>query len=336
MLGGVQSLLEPLRAAGAKPVHVERVLRTWLAGESLGPRAQVPSSLLPAAALALLPEVEASLARVAQVVSEHPATDGTARLLLRLADGASVESVLLPREALCISTQVGCAVGCTFCMTGRGGLERQLSAAEMLAQVALARRRRRTRRVVLMGMGEPTHNLEAVLETVTRLGREGDFGHKQIVFSTVGDPRAFERLAQNPVKPALALSLHSTDAERRARLLPRAPRVEPRALVDAADAYARRTGHPLQIQWTLLGGINDGEDELERLHAWLAGKRVVVNFIPYNRLPDSELERTPLERARYLVQSLHGRGIVAKLRRTVADEVEGACGQLRARSLAPA
>lgn len=331
----MQSLLEPLRAAGAKPVHLERVLRTWLAGGELGPRAQVPSSLLPAAALALLPEVEASLWQVAQVVSEHPAADGTARLLLRLADGASVESVLLPREALCISTQVGCAVGCSFCMTGRGGLERQLSAAEMLAQVALARRRRRTRRVVLMGMGEPTHNLEAVLEAVTCLGREGDFGHKQIVFSTVGDPRAFERLARNPVKPALALSLHSTDSERRARLLPRAPRVEPRALVDAAEAYARRTGHPLQIQWTLLAGINDGEDELARLVEWLLGKRVIVNFIPYNLLPDSAFERTPLERARRLVQELHGRGIIAKLRHTVADEVEGACGQLRARSLAP-
>lgn len=329
----MQTVLAPLCAAGAKPVHVERIVRVWLAGERLGPACSTSSLQLPAAVLALLPAVEAELERLAQVVSEHPAADGTARLLLRLADGTSVESVLLPRGALCISTQVGCAVGCTFCMTGRDGLTRQLSAAEMLAQVVAGRRRRAVGRVVLMGMGEPSHNLPAVLEALTLLGREGNFGHKQLVYSTVGERRAFERLLENPVRPALALSLHSTDPERRARLLPRAPRIEPRELLELALDYAQHTGHPLQVQWTLLAGENDGDDELERLLLWLRGRRAIVNFIPYNPLPDSDHARTPLERARKMVQTLHGAGVIAKLRQTVAAEVEGACGQLRARSL---
>src|SRR5690606_39077595 len=136
-------------------------------------------------------------------------------------------SVLLPRDGLCVSTQIGCAVGCVFCMTGKEGLLRQIGSAEIVAQVALARTLRPVKKVVFMGMGEPSHNLDNVLEAIDLLGTVGNIGHKSLVFSPVGDPRAFERLPRGRVKPALALSLHSTKADVRAQLLPRAPRISP-------------------------------------------------------------------------------------------------------------
>src|SRR5512135_1473973 len=162
-----------------------------------------------------------------------------------------VESVLLRRGGLCISTQVGCAVGCVFCMSGRDGLLRQLGSAEIVAQVVLARKRRAVNKVVFMGMGEPAHNLDSVLEAIEVLGIQGNIGHKNLVLSTVGDLRVFERLdgerlPQGTVKPALALSLHSTDDGLRARLLPNAPQIPVEELVERCEAYARATGYPVQ------------------------------------------------------------------------------------------
>ena len=146
----------------------------------------------------MLPAIAAELEALARVHAEHPGEDGSARLLVELADGQTVESVLLPRDGLCVSTQVGCAVGCVFCMTGRDGLRRQLGSAEIVAQVVLARRRRTIKKVVFMGMGEPAHNLDNVLEAIELLGTAGAIGHKNLVFSSVGDRRvfkAFERLS---------------------------------------------------------------------------------------------------------------------------------------------
>ena len=229
--------------------------------------------------------------------ADHAGADGSRRLLVGLADGRTVEAVLLPRGGLCVSSQVGCAVGCVFCMTGIGGLERQLGSAEIVAQVALARSLRPVTKVVFMGMGEPAHNLDAVLEAIDLLGTGGGLGHKQLVFSTVGDRRAFERLPQGRVKPALALSLHSTDAALRARLLPRAPAIAPDELVALGDAYARATGYPMQVQWTLLDGVNDGADEIEGLVRLLAGRYAVLNLIPYNTVDGLALARPAAERS---------------------------------------
>lgn len=326
------SILEPLARAGAKPIHLELSLRRWLSGRALVPELFPSRRRPPAAVLALLPEWSARLDCLATLVEQHPAEDGGERLLLCLEDGRHVESVRLPREGLCVSTQVGCAIGCTFCQTGRGGLERGLSAAEILAQVVLARRRGPVRRVVLMGMGEPLHNLEEVLLAVRHLGDEGRVGHKEIVFSTVGDPAVFERLARERVRPALALSLHSTDPERRRALLPRAPRVALRELVESALAYAERVGHPLRVQWTLLEGVNDGDDEVERLAEWLRGRRAVVDFIRFNPIAGSDFRAPAWERVHAMTRRLHAAGILGKLRRSVAGEVSGACGQLQGRA----
>jgi 23S rRNA (adenine2503-C2)-methyltransferase len=183
-----------------------------------------------------------------------------------------------------------------------------------------------------MGMGEPAHNLDNVIAAIELLGAEGDLNTKNLVFSTVGDRRAFERLPLMAAKPALALSLHTTKPELRERLLPRAPRIDPAELVALADDYSRATKYPTQYQWTLLEGVNDGDDELEAIAKLLAGKYAVMNFIPYNTVDGAPFQRPSWERAAAMARWLHARGVLAKLRRSAGQDVEAGCGQLRARS----
>ncbi len=329
----IEHLRYRLRELGAKPCHEERVLRAWLYGRPLdsGSRRRPAADHLPLALRRGLPTLADELAGLIRVRSEHPGQDGSLRMLLGLADGHSVEAVLLPRDGVCVSTQVGCAVGCSFCMTGRDGLLRQLGSAEIVAQVALARARRPLRKVVFMGMGEPAHNLENVLEAIDLLGRCADIGHKNLVFSTVGDLRVFERLEQGPVRPALAISLHTTDPGLRARLLPKAPRIDPSELVERAERYARATGYPIQYQWTLLDGVNDGDAELEGIVRLLAGRYAIMNLIPYNAVEGPGFRRPSWERMTEMVRTLTRRGILTKLRNSAGQEIDGGCGQLRAR-----
>jgi len=329
----LEFIRQRLRDAGAKPVHEQRVLRHWLHALPLEAGRRRIEHFLPLALRQQLPPLLAELQALAQLHSVHAGADGAERWLLRLADGASVEAVLLPRDGLCVSTQVGCAVGCVFCMTGRAGLQRSLSSAEIVAQLVLARTRRRVAKVVFMGMGEPAHNLDAVLEAIELMGTAGGIAHKKLVLSTVGDARVFERLPLGLVKPALALSLHSLQAERRAQLLPRAPRIDPAELVLRAEAYARASGYPLQLQWTLLGGVNDGDDEVDALARLLAGRYAVLNLIPCNRVGGLPWSRPAMEHAAAMARTLHRRGVLTKLRRSAAQDVDGGCGQLRARVL---
>ncbi len=330
----IPDLQQRLADIGAKPRHIGRMTRAWLKGLPLdvGRRQQQAEDFLPLSVRAGLPALSAEIDGLARLRSEHPAADGSARLLVELTDGQMVESVLLPRDGLCVSSQVGCAVGCVFCMTGKSGLLRQLGSAEIVAQVALARRFRPVKKVVFMGMGEPAHNLDNVLEAIDLLGTDGGIGHKNLVFSTVGDTRVFERLPQQRVKPALALSLHSTDAALRQALLPRAPQIAPDELVDLGEAYARATGFPIQYQWTLLKGINDNQDEMDGILRLLKGKYAVMNLIPYNSLEDDEYQRPDGERIVQIVRYLHSRGVLTKVRNSAGQDIDGGCGQLRARA----
>lgn len=331
----IEKFIEELRALGAKTSHEQRILRAWLQGQPLnaGARRQRAETFLPSRLLAALDDLQTTLSQLATVKSTHPGQDGSSRLLVELIDGQTVESVLLPRDGVCVSSQLGCAVGCTFCMTGKGGLIRQLGSAEILAQVVLARRIRPVKKVVFMGMGEPSHNLDNVLPAIDLLGMYGAIGHKNLVFSTVGDLRVFEQLPAMRVKPALALSLHSTNANLRSELLPRAPKIAPDELVRLGETYARQTGYPIQYQWTLLDGVNDSVEEIDRLIALLSGKYAMMNFIPFNSVSDTPFKRPSLEKANALVRRLREHGIVACLRDSAGQDVDGGCGQLRARHI---
>ncbi|NMG75230.1 RNA methyltransferase [Aromatoleum diolicum] len=329
----IEHLRQRLRAAGAKPCHEQLVLRSWTQARPLDSGRDRPEDFFPAPVRAALPALTDELHALARLRSEHPGEDGSARLLVELADGQTVESVLLPRDGLCVSTQVGCAVGCAFCMTGRDGLLRQLGSAEIVAQVVLARARRFVKKVVFMGMGEPAHNMDNVLDAIELLGTEGGIGHKNLVFSTVGDHRVFERLPLGIVKPALALSLHTTRADLRAELLPRAPRIDPAELVELSEQYARSTGYPIQYQWTLLAGVNDSDEEVDGIARLLAGKYAVMNLIPYNAVSGLGFTRPTREHAEAMALKLHQHGILTKLRQSAGQDVDAGCGQLRARAI---
>ncbi|MEK8049765.1 RNA methyltransferase [Ideonella sp. DXS22W] len=338
-------LLDRLHALGAGPAHVQRVLRHWVQAAEHDRGAHAPEHFYPKPLLEALPGLRDELAGLARLNASHPGEDGSARLLVGLHDGQMVESVLLPvgpkGGGVCVSTQVGCAVGCRFCMTGQGGLVRQLGSAEIVAQVVLARRQRAglqngVRRVVFMGMGEPAHNLDEVMDAIEVLGTAGNIGHKELVFSTVGDARVFERLPAGRVKPALALSLHTTKPELRADLLPRAPALTPAELVTLGEAYAQATGYPIQYQWTLLEGVNDGDDELEGIATLLTGKRAMMNLIPFNSVEGSGYQRPSWERAAEMARWLNRRGVLTRLRRSAGQDVDAGCGQLRARAERPA
>ena len=330
----IPDIHQQLADIGAKPVHIGRITRAWLKGQPLdaGIRHQKSEDFLPLSVRNGLPAVSAVVEGLAHLSSEHPAADGSARLLVALADGQLVESVLLPRGGLCVSSQIGCAVGCVFCMTGKSGLLRQLGSAEIIAQVALARRFRPVKKVVFMGMGEPAHNLDNVLEAIDLLGTEGGIAHKNLVFSSVGDPRIFEQLPQQKVKPALALSLHSTDATLREALLPRAPKIDPAELVELGEAYARLVDYPIQYQWTLLEGINDSQAEMDGITRLLRGKFAIMNVIPYNSLDDDVYQRPTTERIHQIMRYLHENGVLTKVRNSAGQDIEGGCGQLRARA----
>ena len=330
----IESIRQYLRDLGALPLHEQRVLRDWLQVRPHEHGRRRPDDFLPKTLRAALPQIDDVLHGLVNLISTHPTEDGAARLLVGLADGQTVESVLLPRDGVCVSSQVGCAVGCQFCMTGRSGLIRQVSSGEIVAQVVLARSMRPVKKVVFMGMGEPAHNLDNVLEAIDLLGTEGNIGHKNLVFSTVGDLRVFERLPLGAVKPALALSLHTTKPVLRRHLLPRAPDMTPAELVALGEQYARATHHPVQYQWTLIDGLNDGADELDGIVDLLRDKYAVLNMIPYNTIPDLQFKRPSMEKARVIARELHRRGVLTKLRDSAGQEVDGGCGQLRARSIA--
>ena len=398
----ISTLRQRLQGLGAKPCHEDRLLRGWSQVRSYDVKGSPAEIFFPAAMRNALPTIEAELEGLARLHGEYPVSlsptlsrpageaanaassatsnnDKVARLLVELHDGQMVESVLLPRGGLCVSTQVGCAVGCVFCMSGRDGLIRQLGSAEIVAQVVLARKRRKVEKVVFMGMGEPAHNLDNVLEAIDVLGTLGGIGHKELVLSTVGDVRVFERLmercdlqtnsysesirrsresgspvnqtnwipafagmtpppssaftsAARLVRPALALSLHSTNAELRAKLLPHAPDISVEELVERAEVYARATGYPTQYQWTLIEGVNDSDAEVERIAQLLKGKYALMNFIPFNAVEGLPYRRPSAERTAEMMSTLNRQGIYSRVRDSAGQEVEGACGQLRARA----
>lgn len=265
------------------------------------------------------------------VTEVHPAADGSERLRVRLADGQYVETVVMADDSVCVSTQAGCAVRCTFCASGRDGLIRNLTAGEILEQVVHARRRRPSvSRLVYMGIGEPAHNQHAVAEAVGVLAADGDLPARRQTVSSVGAPRLFEMLSALPDEPHLALSLHTLDDALRRRLLPGAA-LSVDELLARGEAHARRTGGRVQYAWTLLHGVNDGPAELDRWLRTFAGRRAYVNVIPWNPTPDLPFAAPAEDHALELVRALRRAGILATLRRSAGADAFAACGQLRSR-----
>jgi 23S rRNA (adenine2503-C2)-methyltransferase len=254
------------------------------------------ASVLPVDLRAALGEAGASVLTVA---ATRKAPDGTTKLLLAAADGAHVEAVLMPygrRLTVCISSQVGCAVGCAFCATGAMGFSRNLSAAEIVDQLraaaAIAEEGQRISNVVYMGMGEPLLNLGAVLDSVRVLTAPAGLGlgHRALSISTVGIPSGIRRLARTEPQVNLAVSLHAADDTTRALLIPESFRHPLAKILEAAWEHFEMTGRKLLIEYVLIAGVNDSVDDAKRLAALLRGRVVTVNLLTWNPIHPADIE----------------------------------------------
>jgi 23S rRNA (adenine2503-C2)-methyltransferase len=273
-----------------------------------------------------------------QITKHSSANDGTEKLLLRLADGGQIECVLLRdgvRRSICISSQVGCAMGCVFCASGLNGVDRNLTTGEIIEQVLrlqqLLPSDERLSHIVVMGMGEPLANLDAVLpalELVSHADRL-DISARRITISTVGLPAAIKRLSSLNSRYQLAVSLHAPNDKLRNRLVPVNDCIGLEAILSASDEYFAVSGRRLTYEYVLLADVNDGPQHASELAGLMRGRPALVNLIPYN--PVSGLPyRSPSREAVDRFQSiLEKRGINVQVRKRKGDRINAACGQLR-------
>lgn len=320
-----------LEARGFAPSWAARLRRTLLAGNDPsaagGARSALPGRLLAELEQAF---VWLSLRETARSSSE----DGAVKHLLALADGEAVEAVRLPGSrapSACLSSQVGCAVGCRFCASGLEGVQRNLAAHELLEQVAWLRRAGEVRRLVLMGSGEPSHNLREVATALDVLREEGGIGPRHVLVSTVGPAPAIRRVTALGRKVTLALSLHALNPDLRAELIPSQAQVRPTDLLDAADEHAAVTGRPYQVEYVLLGGVNDSVKQAAELARALNGRRAHVSLIPWNAVDEVGFQAPVRGAAEAFRDRLRQAGVSVVLRRTLGGSAEAACGQLRRR-----
>jgi 23S rRNA (adenine2503-C2)-methyltransferase len=268
--------------------------------------------------------------------------DGTVKHLWRLADGELVESVLIPapdRLTLCISSQAGCAMGCTFCATGFGGLRRNLSAAEIVGQYRASQRWAqedgggRIGNVVFMGMGEPLANRRALFPALTILNQGYGLGARRITVSTVGLVPGILELAGRPEQFRLALSLHAPESELRKTLVPLEERYPLPEVVGALRTFDAAGGKRITFEYTLIRDVNDHPRLAPKLAELALDLQAFVNLIPFNPIPYRDWEPSPPERIRAFVRVLEERGVPVAVREPRGRDIDAACGQLRAAAL---
>ncbi len=272
----------------------------------------------------------------AREVGRRVAEDGAVKALLELRDGARVEAVRMPGtrgHTLCISTQVGCPIRCAFCASGMDGLERNLTPGEILAQALWALGEGGFGRLVVMGMGEMGHNLEATLAALDVLLDEDGLGlgARRVTVSTVGPRGALQTLAAWGRPVHVALSLHAPDDALRRELVPGVARRSIAETLDEADAAFRATGREYTVEYVLLAGVNDRPEQAQALAELLRERRCHVNLIPYNPVEGLPFARPPLADRRSFAATLREAGLSVTLRRSLGRSAEAACGQLRRR-----
>ncbi|NBV46980.1 MAG: 23S rRNA (adenine(2503)-C(2))-methyltransferase RlmN [Planctomycetia bacterium] len=317
-----------------QPAWRARAVRRWLHGgraESFADMSDLPQ--------ALRSELAAAFRIWSTSVARHHRTDdGTEKLLLELADGQRIECVLLrdgQRRTVCISTQVGCAMGCVFCASGLDGVVRNLSAGEILEQVLRLARLlpagERLSHVVVMGMGEPLANLDRLLPALAAVqDAEGPgISARRITVSTVGLPNAIERLTTVNPGYHLAVSLHAPDDALRTRLVPVNASIGLAEVMAAADRYWEASGRRLTYEYVLLGGINDSPRQARDLVRLLGGRAALVNVIPYNTVAGLPWREPTAAAQEGFLAVLRGAGVNVQVRRRKGARIDAACGQLR-------
>ncbi len=268
--------------------------------------------------------------------------DGTVKHLWRMADGELVESVLIPssdRLTLCISSQAGCAMGCTFCATGLGGFRRNLTSGEIAAQYRASQRWAtkeglgRIGNVVFMGMGEPLANRKALFPALTILNQGYGLGARRITVSTVGLVPGILELANRPEQFRLALSLHAPESDLRRTLVPLEDRYPLPTLVEALKAFDAAGGKRITFEYTLIEGVNDHLDLAPKLAELAFSLQAFVNLIPFNPIPYRDWQPSPGDRIGRFAKTLEDRGVAVAVRESRGRDIDAACGQLRANAL---
>ena len=346
--GAATHVLEPASGLDAwltargEPAWRARSIRRWLfarRAESFADMTDLPRDLRPL----LAAEFRIWTTTVA---AHRRADDGTEKLLLELHDGQRIECVLLreqgpgageagARRTVCISSQVGCAMGCVFCASGLDGVVRNLTTGEIVEQLLrlqmLLPPEERLSHIVVMGMGEPLANLDRLLPALaTAQDRDGlGISQRRITISTVGLPPAIDRLAAEHPVYNLAVSLHAADDDLRTRLVPVNKAIGLAEVMAAADRYWEASGRRLTFEYVLLGRLNDQPEHAHALVRRLAGRAALVNVIPYNRVAGLPYEEpTPTDRERFL-DILRAAGVNVHVRRRKGARIDAACGQLR-------
>jgi 23S rRNA (adenine2503-C2)-methyltransferase len=318
---------------GQPAMRVKQVRRWLLDGraESFEGMSDLPK--------ALRAELVESFAPLGTGVERHlKASDDTHKLLVRLADGRSVECVLIqepPRRTACISTQVGCGMGCVFCASGLNGVVRNLTAGEILEQLVRLRNLTpadgRLSHVVVMGMGEPLANLDNLVEALEVAGHKDGLGigARHITISTVGLPVKIRRLADLGKQYHLAVSLHAPNDLLRTRIVPTNEQTGIEDILAAADYFHEKTGRQVTYEYVLLGGLNDSPREARGLATLLQGRQAHVNLIPFNDVEGLPYVRPTPEAQTAFIETLRRAGLSVKVRKRKGSEIDAACGQLR-------
>jgi 23S rRNA (adenine2503-C2)-methyltransferase len=280
-----------------------------------------------------------------RIARKDVSVDGTTKYLLKLADGALIESVFIPdtpAQTFCISSQVGCAMGCGFCLTGKMGIIRNLSAAEIVGQVRLLAADLalldKTFNIVLMGMGEPLHNYDETMKALRILSAADGFGMapKRITLSTVGVVPGIERLATESFMPNLAISLHATTDEQRSRLVPINRKYGLQQLLDACRRFPVKKRNRITFEYVLLDGVNDTPEDARRLVKLLNGIRAKVNLLPLNAAPGIPFERPSDARVNRFAEILADHDVTVSVRKSRGRDIRAACGQLLVEGERPA
>jgi 23S rRNA (adenine2503-C2)-methyltransferase len=345
----LQELSAQFEAWSLSPKHAARILRDYYRNGEVD-----FDGLRTGRAVRQRFERDLSL-RQSRIVTRHASADGTIKLLVGFERGGAVESVLMPlstpgRAAACVSSQIGCAMGCDFCASTRRGLERNLEAGEIVEQFLHLRAQcqspsvtektraagtRYLRTLVFMGMGEPLQNYDNVTTAIRRIGHGdlGALGWRQITVSTVGIVPGIDRLAASGLNVNLALSLHAPDDETRSRIVPPNKRYPVAEIVAAAKRYYEKTRRITNVEYCMLAGINDSDTHAHLLAELLKGFRTHVNLIPYNTIGAGVsgvvYQRPSNERIDAFNAILKEKKVVSHLRQTRGDDVNAACGQLR-------
>ena len=324
-----------------KPYRADQVMQ-WIYGRGVDDFAAMSNvSKALRAKLEELAEI-----RVPELVTQQSSADGTQKWVLRLDGGNAVETVFIPekeRGTLCISSQVGCALDCSFCSTGKQGLNRNMSTAEIISQVWFANRtlgakplhetkgRRTISNVVFMGMGEPLANYNQVIPAIKILLDDFGFGlsKRRVTVSTSGLVPFMDRL-HSEVDVALAVSLHAPTDELRNVLVPINKKYPIKELMAACDRYIEGKAQRAHIlyEYVMLEGVNDSMAEAKALAKLLASRQAKVNLIPFNPFPGTEYKRPQAARIRAFCDYLNNHGVIATTRRTRGDDIDAACGQL--------